>query len=361
MPSSPATSSDPAAPNRLRRWIYRLILTIAVPVALLGGLEGALRLGGYGYSTAFLIRTDDAYQSNTRFGWRFFPKSISREATAIHLPVQKPAETYRIIILGGSAAQGVPDGAYAFGRFLEVMLAQRFPSVRFEVINAAMTAVNSHVMLPVARDCRVADPDMFIVYMGNNEVTGPFGPGTAFLSFQPNLRLIRMSLWVKGTRLGQLMDNTMRSLAGARGPVRWEGMDMMAEQRIALDDPRLPATWEHFRRNLTDICQVAHQAGAQVILCTVPVNLRHCAPFASVHRADLSADDAAAFDRTYAAGILAEEADDYEAAIDAYLAAAALDNGFADVHFRLGRCALALGRPEEAGDHFNLAREHDAL
>ncbi len=361
MPSSPVTSNDRTKPNRLRHWIYRLVLATVIPAALLFGLEGALRLGGYGHSTAFLVRTDDAYESNTRFGWRFFPKAVSREATAIHLPVAKPAGTYRIIILGGSAAQGVPDGAYAFGRFLEVMLAQRFPSVRFEVVNAAMTAVNSHVMLPVARDCRIADPDMFIVYMGNNEVTGPFGPGTAFLSFQPNLELIRTSLWIKSTRMGQLVEATMRSLAGGAVPARWEGMEMMAEQRVALTDPRLPATWEHFGRNLSDICQIAHQTGAQVVLCTVPVNLRHCAPFASVHRPDLNAEEASAFDDLYANGIEADEAEDYETAVGAYLAATELDDGFADLHFRLARSLLVLGQTEQAHSHFNLAREHDAL
>jgi len=344
----------------LRLWTYRLALAVIVPAALLLGLEGFLRLTGYGHPCAFLIRNGDAIQNNTRFGWRFFPKDVSREAAAIHLAAVKPANTYRVFVLGGSAAQGVPDASYAFGRYVEVMLRERFPAVRFEVVNAAMTAVNSHVMLPVARDALLADPDLFVIYMGNNEIVGPFGPGTAFMAYRPSLSLIRMSLWVKATRIGQLLDTVMAGLRGS-SPVRWQGMEMMADRRIGLDDPQLPPTWEHFRRNLQDICKTAHGAGVQVILCTVPVNLRHCAPFASVHRPDITPEDLAAFEQAYDEGILAEAAGQYDQAVDAYLAAIELDDRYADVHFRLARCYLALDRPEEAHAHFGRARETDAL
>ena len=358
---SPADSVRPAKPKRWRRWVYRLVLATVIPVAFFLALEGALRLVGYGHSTAFLVRTDDAYENNTRFGWRFFPRAISRETGAIHLPLEKAPGAYRIFVLGGSAAQGVPDAAYSFSRFLEVMLQERYPSVRFEVINAAMTAVNSHVMLEVARGCAVAEPDLFIIYMGNNEVVGPFGAGTGFMGYSPDLGAIRTSLWVKSTRVGQLVENTVRWIAGDDEPIRWQGMAMSAEQRVPLNDPRLAATQEHFRRNLHDICEAARGQGAKVILCTVPVNLRHCAPFASVHRADLGAADTAAFDGAYDRGVLAEQADDYAQAVAAYLAAAELDDTFADLHFRLGRCYIALDQPTEARRHFALAREHDAL
>jgi hypothetical protein len=35
---------------------------------------------------------------------------------------------------------------------LEAMLSLRYPGVQFEVENAAMTAINSHAILPIARD-----------------------------------------------------------------------------------------------------------------------------------------------------------------------------------------------------------------
>ena len=224
----------PAAP-RQRKWarrIARITVMLLIPLVLIVALEGGLRLFGYGYETGFLVRRGDVYENNTRFGWRFFPREISREAGTIRLAVRKPSDVYRIVVLGGSAAQGVPDGSYAFSRFLEIMLSRRYPSVRFEVINAAMTAVNSHVMLQVARDAKAIEPDLFIVYMGNNEVVGPFGAGTVFMGYSPSLRAVRAGLWVKSLRIGQLLESIARGVADGKGPDRWGGMKMLANSAL---------------------------------------------------------------------------------------------------------------------------------
>jgi hypothetical protein len=58
------------------------------------------------------------------------------------------------------------------------MLHDKYPGLTFEVHTAAMVAINSHAIREIAADCAEHDPDLFILYMGNNEVVGPFGPGT---------------------------------------------------------------------------------------------------------------------------------------------------------------------------------------
>ena len=92
----------------------------------------------------------------------------------------KPAGKVRIFVLGGSAAMGTPDPSFNFGQILGVMLREQYPGVQFEVVNGAMTAINSYVVREIARDCAAREPDLFVVYMGNNEVIGPYGPGTVF-------------------------------------------------------------------------------------------------------------------------------------------------------------------------------------
>jgi len=47
---------------------------------------------------------------------------------------------------------GTPDPAFNFGRILAVMLRQQYPGVQFEVVNGAMTAINSHVALRIEPD-----------------------------------------------------------------------------------------------------------------------------------------------------------------------------------------------------------------
>ena len=348
-------------PSRRRLWVFRLIATVVIPLVVLGMLEGGLRVGGYGHRPGFLIKAGDFYQSNPRFGWRFFPPAISRAPLPIHLPIDKPAGTFRIVVVGGSAARGYPDPAFSFSRYLDAMLRSSYPGIRFELVNAAMTAANSHMMRPTARDCAKLKPDLLIVYMGNNEVVGPYGPGTVFAGSSASLSAIRMGLWVKGTRVGQLLGNLVGALASGDGSAEWGGMAMFLENLVPADDDRLADTYDHFRRNMEDICRTGADAGASVVVCTVPVNLRHCAPFASAHRQGLSAEDLARWQEAYDQGAAREQAGRHEPAVERFVAALALDDRSADLHFRLGRCYVELGRPAEASEHFKQARELDAL
>ena len=49
-----------------------------------------------------------------------------------------------------------------------------------------------------------AEPDLFIIYSGNNEVVGPYGPGTALTSSGMSMPVIRSSIFIRSTRIGQL-------------------------------------------------------------------------------------------------------------------------------------------------------------
>jgi len=347
-----------------RLWLARLALAVLAPAVVLAGAEGALRLAGYGYSPHFFIGPDAAGNcaTNDAFGLRFFPPAIAREPVPCLLATRKAPGALRIFVLGGSAALGTPEPAYSFGRILEVMLRERYPGLRVEVVNAAMVAINSHVVRQIAEDCADREPDLFIVYLGNNEVVGPFGPGTILDPYSSSLAAIRAGLWVKSTRLGQWF----RSMAGRLAPrpetpTDWKGMQMWAEGRVAADDPRLEAVYSHFRCNLQDICRTARAAGAPMIVSTVAVNLRDCPPLASVHRAGL--DDAALtqWETEYQAGAALETQERRDEALAAYRAAAAIDDRYAELHFRMARCLAATGRLAEAREHYVRARDLDAL
>ena len=200
----------------------------------------------------------------------------------------KAEGTCRIFILGESAAMGTPEPAFAFGRMLEAMLRQRYPGVRFEVVDAAMTAINSNVLVPVAQECTRQKADVLIVYMGNNEVIGPYGPGTVLGRYTPSRWMIRAGMLVKSWRIGQLLQNLLQPNE-ARGKVssEWQGMEAFLGRNVTADDPRLATVYEHFRTNLQSICDLARRSDAKVLLATVATNLKDCAPLAAVHRVEL--------------------------------------------------------------------------
>jgi tetratricopeptide (TPR) repeat protein len=329
---------------------------------LFGILEAGLRVGGYGYPTGFFVQQDGGrYATNERFGWRFFPRDLARPPQPCALSA-KPAGVVRIFILGGSAAMGTPDPSFSFGSILDVMLRERFPDTRFEIVNAAMVAINSHAVREIARDCAAFDSDLFVVYMGNNEVIGPYGPGTVFQRWSPPLWMIRGGLWVGTTRVGQMLGRLAAFIPGGRkAPVAWRGLEMFMENTVAADDPRLDAVYERFRRNLGDICNCARRARAAVILSTVAVNLRDCAPFASLHRADLDPESLRRWNLAYGEGGGLQASNRLHEAIQQYETAAALDGRHAELQFRLGQCLLKENRAAEAQSRFEMARDLDAL
>ena len=363
----PNAKSDPPKPSNPRRpkvtgwrkWAFRLAAVTLVPALFFVLVEVGLRVFGYGYPSGFFVKIDgrDSYTTNQRFGWRFFPPAIARAPRPCEFPAEKPQNAYRVFVLGGSAAMGTPDPAFAFGRTLQAMLQDRYPDTQFEVINAAMTAINSHVAVPIARDCARHQPDLFIVYMGNNEVVGPFGSGTAFQGFSPNLTVIRASVYLKSTKIGQLIGN----IAGGDDVRKtWRGMEMF-EDHVAADDPRMKKVYSHFRANLADICDVAQASGAPTVVCTVPSNLKDTAPFAAVHRGDLDESESATWQGFYESGIALAEAGKHAEAVATFLEAAAIDDRHADLHFRLGHGFLAIEQFNKAREHLVLARDLDAL
>ena len=363
------SSSGPAKAPGLtgwRLWLARLLLVLMAPLLCFGLLELGLHLFGFGYPTAFLLletgQGRERFVQNNQFGWRFFGPDLARLPWPFVIARTPSPGTVRIFVLGESAAKGDPRPQCGLPRVLEAMLSLRYPGVRFEVVNAAMTAINSHAVLPIARDCARAGGDIWVIYMGNNEIVGPYGAGTVFGPQTPPLPVIRGALALGTTRSGQL-------LAAARQWLRkppsesaeWGGMQMFLSQQVTASDPRVGRAYDHFARNLEDILRAGRRAGVGIVVSTVAVNLKDCAPFASAHRAGLSAVDRGNWERAFKLGIKAQEAGRCDEASAQFRAAAQLDDRFAELRFRQGQCALALGLTNEAQRHFSAARDLDTL
>ena len=338
---------------------------VVLPLLLLGGLELGLRLAGYGYSTGFFekIRAGDKdyFVNNENFSLRFFPPQLARWPGPVMFEAKKPANTYRIFILGESAARGEPEPNYAASRYLEALLDERFPGTRFEIVNLGITAIDSHVILPIARDCARADGDLWIIYLGNNEMVGPFGAATVFGAKAPPLGLVRLNLALQRTRLGQLLADLSRRVGGKNANTSWGGMKMFLGNQLRADDPRKEAVYQNFERNLNDMVKVGFDSGAKILLNTVAVNLKDCPPFASLTNSSLPIADRAQFNRLFSAGCADEAQTDFAGAAKNFEAAARLDPLFPELQFRWGECLLALTNAAGAREHFQAACDDDAL
>jgi tetratricopeptide (TPR) repeat protein len=362
-----ANGRDGSESSKRRRQLgFRLIAAVLLPLGLLVAVESILRLAGFGYPTSFFLeRAIDGsakFTDNLDFGRRFFPPGLVRFPHPQAMPAVKPPGSIRVFVFGESAALGDPDPRFGVGRMLEVLLRARYPDRPVQVMTVAMVAINSHVLLPVARECARREGDLWVIYMGNNEMIGPFGAISTFGSQAPPLGFIRASLAAKTTRLGQLVDTLLHS-AGALGhaPKEWQGMAMWLNQRLQPSDPKRSRVYEYFQRNLRDILQAGTQAGVPILLCTVPTNLKDCAPFASVHSPDLSADRLAEWDDWFNKGVTLQNEGRFAEAEASYERALNLDAQFAELSYRSAQCSQALGQVDRAHRGFADARDRDAL
>jgi tetratricopeptide (TPR) repeat protein len=358
--------ASPAQPaiRGWKKWAVRACLAFLTPCIFLMLLEGGLRVVGYGYPSSCFLKKEASgrtfFIENSKFELRFFPPALLRIPSSYTIPDRKDSSTYRIFVIGSSAAAGFPAPAYGFSRILEVILKAKYPQRHFEIINTATTAINSNVDLPIVEEAANHQPDLFVIYDGHNEVLGPFGPGTMFVPYSGSLTAIRSTIFIKSTKLGQLLENLRLRLTKER-TTEWRGMEMVVKNQLPHYDPRLQSVYSHFQSNLTDMCQAASRAGARVVLATLATNLKDAAPFASLHRANLSAEQRRQWEGQYQRGIDAESERNFATAVVAYGNAAKIDDQFADLQFRLARCYSSLRDNSSALKHYVEARDDDAL
>lgn len=136
---------------------------------------------------------------------------------------------------------------------------------------------------------------------------------------------------------------------------------MFLQSQLPAGNSRLEVIYDHLRANLQDIVNAGLGAGAQVLISTVPVNLKDSAPFGSLHDPELTTEQLAAWDRLYQDGVRLEAAGDFLEAIGHFQEAAKIDDRYADLAFRLGRCLSATGQHEQAKQEYARARDLDTL
>jgi tetratricopeptide (TPR) repeat protein len=217
-----------------------------------------------------------------------------------------------------------------------------------------MTAINSHVIRQIARDCESRQGDFWLVYAGNNEVIGPFGAGTIFGRQAPDRATVRLILALKTTRVGQLVERLMR---GPSEPTTWEGLEFFLRWRLPFDSPRLKQVYASFAANLADVAEFGRKSGATVMLSTVPVNLRDFPPLASLHREGLQPEKLDDWQKWFSAGTNAQATEHFAEAVSDFQKAGEIDDNVAELAFQRASCELKLNQSAPAEADFRRARD----
>jgi tetratricopeptide (TPR) repeat protein len=345
-------------------------LVMLFPVAGLLLVEGGLRLAGTGTSYPLFVPTRRAagyLEVNPRVAWRFLVDQADAPNLWIR-PVpfrsEKTRETVRIVVQGGSTAEGYP---YGYGASPAGMLQQRlqrtYPERRIEVITTAMSAVNSYTLLDFSPEILEQRPDAVVIYAGHNEYLGILGVGSSF-SAGHRRPLVLAFLASKDVRLLQLGRRALAAVTRPDPEERQSGdrrplmRRVVAEERIAYGSSLYRRGLAQYRANLRALLRRYRRAGVPVYVGTVVSNERDQPPFISGHRRGV---DLEAWRDRFDAGLRALETGDPGAALADFDAAVALDDLHADAHFGRGWALEALERFEEARRAYQAARDRDEL
>jgi len=351
----------------VKKIVFTFITVILVPLLFFVMLEFGLKVFDVGTSFNYFHKIDingeSYFQDNPNFANQFYPPSLKIGPLENTFSEERGPELIRVYVLGGSAAMGFPHKNHGFDRLLATQLGAALPSRKIEVINTAMTSVNSHVVYEVARSIPEDSADFAVILMGNNEVVGPYGPGTFKQNFLANLSLIRGIQALKRTRIWQALDGLILQVnpTDAKQDLEWKGMQMFANHGVAHYDPRMESVYGHYEKNLTGIIEMLRNKGVHVLLSSVPVNLRHSAPFLSIHSPDLSKEQLDQWRDLESRGSQSFDKGNWAEAATRFQAALEIDPDYADTHFRLATAYENLGNFQQAKNHYERALNLDAL
>lgn len=277
---------------------------------------------------------------------------------------RKRRNTFRVFTLGGSTTYGRPfDDETSFSGWLRAYLAAAAPQRSWEVINGGAISYASYRVAQVMEELLEYEPDLFIVYTGNNEFLEQRTYST--ITEEPaairsaNRVLSHSRIYALARQIEQRGAEKAREkfeLTGEVDEILNRSTGLAAYSR---DDALRQQVLSHFRFNLGRMEKMARAVGAEMILVTVPVNEKDFPPFKSEFTAGLDEADRKRVRTLLDRASQALEGGAFDNARTLLVEAVEIDPRYADTHYLLGRAWLALEADDEAERAFRTAIEED--
>ena len=362
------TRHDRQNRTRWRRIGFSLaaVLLAVSPFVL---LEGVLRIfdvgtsadaatAGFGGSCLFELDEDGETYHTARHRLLFFgPQEFPRE---------KPERTFRIFGLGGSTVHGRPyANGSSFIKWMELELGGRDSSREYETVNCGGLSYASYRLTTLLDEVLHYEPDLIVIATGHNE----FLEDRSFGVEKSRPAWMR---WVasQGDHL-RTVNLARRVFVGESDgeEVAHERSGLNPEVEARLDTKSGYASYhrdERWRKNVIDqyedalreMAEACRNAKVPLILVNLGENLRDCPPFKSEHGAELAAESLQRWQQLFDRASELESAKPDEA-IQLYRQAESIDDDYALLAFRMGRCHDRLGNVDQARSYYQRARQLD--
>ncbi|MEO8494452.1 MAG: tetratricopeptide repeat protein, partial [Planctomycetota bacterium] len=281
-------------------------------------------------------------------------------------PARKPVGTRRVFCVGGSTTYGHPYwDATSYSGWLRELLPLVDDSCQWEVINAGGISYASYRVAAVTEELARYEPDLFIVYSVHNEFLERRTYEGMFEQSPLHLRLVGT---LSQTRTWAVLDRVLKrpkpnETTTATGMLP-EEVDEMLNHTVGPSDYHRDDNWradvlKHYELNLRRMVTIAKRAGAKIVFVTPASNEKDCSPFKSEANAALSdAQREQVLSLLESAGkqLSSGQAED---ALDTLEQARLIDDGYATLHYQIGKALFALDRKERAREAFERALDED--
>ncbi len=288
--------------TRSKKSVFYFISAL-IPIFFFLLFELVLRIIGFGQTSPLFIENpahEDYLLARPDVMTRYFPFSKNPPNVTMETDFflkEKPENGIRVFVQGGSTAAGFPYGLGAsLSGTLEQRLRQSLPAHHVEVVNTAMSAVNSHTLLDLADEIIEQEPDMVLIYAGHNEFLGILGASSNFTT-SSSFWLTRLMINLKDVRIFQLFqflfaelssnsdnlaDNSLENTNATAPEIRKTMMaKVAANQSIELNSPVYKAGLKQFSANLSDLLSKYQDAGIPVFVASIASNHKDQAPLKS--------------------------------------------------------------------------------
>lgn len=363
-------AKTPAVLSKRKKMIFRAVMII-IPFLFFLVLELLLRLFNYGQEIP-LFKTFESnpayYAINPQVGRRYFPSSNVTPAVAVTdiFLKQKPAQGFRVFVLGGSSAAGYPymfNGS--FSSILKVILKEYYPDKYIEIVNLAMPAVCSYTVRDIARSLADYQPDLILIYAGHNEFYGGLGVASTE-SLGHSRRLVNLYLGLGNYKTLQLVGDGVLLLRKSIRNIFDNGekptgtlMERMAQNReIPYGSDLFRKAGEIFRGNIGDVIDYSQEHHIPVMIATLVSNIRDQAPFVDVFANPQTKEQ---WKRQFNMAENSFQSQNYGAALQAVQRCIELDSLPASPYFLQGEIYEAAGDTSAAYRSFYRAKEFDGL
>ncbi len=357
--------------DKLKKNIFRAAL-ILIPVTIILLLEIILRITGYDDELNYVSQIErngkNYYTMNQLVGKRYFGKDrlYYRKGAHDYFEVNKQPNTIRIFCLGASTMAGFPYEYNAIpSEFLRERLAKAFPQKNIEVINTAIAATNSFTVLQFEKQLIDYKPDLFIVYMGQNEFYGVYGVGST-ISIGKSRWLIKTYLWLSQFKTFLLVKDAVNTLTGFFKKEKPEKdkilMEQMAENNsIGINSPDYNTAVNTFKENYKEVVEIAKDNNIPIIISTLVINKGDLKPFVSIHSKNVTDSLKKEWETHYNLGVENMKNESYQNAAEDFDKAINIDSLPAKVHYELGKCYESLGDYNKALKQLTTSADLDGL